>query len=161
MALGWLSQWTAGARAAYSGVIRGVREGLSARSIGRALRAGGMSFSDKFLFSAVKELRALSNAGAHVAMLAGNQRPNPEKLPFALTELRRRYSFLVEVQGVSGLTGGMLKQHVTISSNRLLTRSEMEEAAIEAVEGNAERYGMEDVEATALFGMRAQPGGIL
>lgn len=161
MALSWLSSWTAGARAAYGGIIRGVREGLSARAIGSALRAGGMSFSNNFLFSAVREVRNLSNAGALVAALGDNERPNPSRLPFALTETRRKYSFLVEVEGTNAQTGALTRQHVTVSTDRLLTRSEMEDAAIEAVESNPDRYGLEEVEATALFGMRASPGGIV
>ncbi len=157
MALSWLSGWSASARAAYGGIIRGVREGLSARAIGSALRAGGMSFSNAFLFSAVKEVRNLSNAGGLVAALGDNQRADPSSLPFALTEIRRRYSFLVEVQGTSMKSGALMKQNVTVSSDRNLTRLEMEEAAIDAVEEGSDRYGLEDVEATALFGMRAAP----
>ncbi|HXK37160.1 MAG: hypothetical protein A2V70_19440 [Planctomycetes bacterium RBG_13_63_9] len=120
-----------------------------------------MSFSDKFLFGAVRELRSLSNAGAHVATLADNARPDPGRLPFALTDLRRQYSFLVEVEGRSIKTGGILRQHVTVSTDRLLTREQMEDAAIEAVETDEDRYGLEDIEATAVFGMRAQPGRTL
>lgn len=161
MALSWLSSWTASARAAYGGIIRGVREGLSARAIGSSLRAGGMSFSNDFLFSAVREVRKLSNAGSLVAALGDNQRPDPAKLPFALTETRRRYSFLVEVEGTNSQTGAVTRQHVTVSTDRLLTRGEMEAAAIDAVESAPDRYGLEDVEATALFGMRASPGGLV
>lgn len=161
MALSWLDSFSPAARLAFPGIVRGVREGLSARAIGRSLRAGGLSFSDRFLFEATRRQRDVWTQGQSVASLGDFQRPDPRLLPEALTATRRRYSFLVEVQGDSLLTGQRVTQHVTISTDRLLTRLEMEEAALEAVEGAPTRYGLEDVEATALFGTRAGPLGIL
>jgi hypothetical protein len=161
MALSWLDQFPASARLAYPGIVRGVREGLSARAIGRALRAGGLTFADRFLFAAVRLERDVFAAGQVVSSLGDRQRPDPARLPEALHAIQRRYSFLVEVEGDSLSTGERIRQHVTISTDRLLTRREMEDAAIDAVESLPSEYGMEDVEATAIFGVKAGRQGIL
>lgn len=161
MALPWLSGFPASARLAFPGIVRGVREGLSARAIGRALRAGGLSFSDRFLFEAARLQRDVFQRGGVVAALGDRERPTPSLLPEALTAINRQYSFLVEVEGRSVVTGGLVRQNVTISTDRLLTREQMEEAAVDAVESAVEVYGLEDVDATAVFGMRAGAAGLL
>ena len=93
--------------------------------------------------------------------MGDDERPDPSSLPEALTAIRRRYAFYAEVEGRSTLTGERVTRNVTISTNRLLTRSQIEDAALEAVESAPEVYGLEDVEASAFFGVKTGPLGTL
>jgi hypothetical protein len=76
-----------------------------------------------------------------------------------LTAIRRAASFTVEVRGTLLSSGQSFIQHVTVTTDTPLTRREIEEAALDAVEGAQDRYGIEVEETLLVRGVRAGLAG--
>lgn len=152
---------TASARLAYPVIQGGVRQGLSIADIGQIVRSSGLRIANDALSQAVALERDLVDRGSRLKFLPLDARPNPENLPEALTEIQRAYSFVVAVTGQ--VAGGARSQtiHVTVSTDSLLTRREIEDAAISAVEGNAGKYGIQTSGALIESGVRAGAAGIV
>jgi len=159
MPLPFLASLTAAARTIYPFIQRGVREGLSIESIGRIFRAEGFHLANATLREMVRHERSLIAASEHLRFTNLDKLIDVSRLPNALTTLRRAYSFTVEVRGIFASDKQRGTQHVTVTTDRTLTRREIESAAMEAMEAGADRYGM-DVEAVQLVGgMRAGEAG--
>jgi hypothetical protein len=149
------------ARQAFPFIVRGVREGLSSNAIGRLLSESGFGIRRQTLLDLVRAQKGVQTAGAALRFLRQNAIPNPNRLPEALTTIRRAFSFTVEVRGRSLETDERVTQHVTVTTDRLLTRREIEELAGEAVERAGDRYGFEQEEAVLIGGLKAGPRGTL
>jgi hypothetical protein len=144
---------------AYSAIQRGVREGLSIESIGRAVRGGGIRIANDALRSLVTAERGIFTHGQNLRFVNLDSRPNIATLPQALTAIRRAASFTVEVRGTLLSSGQSFIQHVTVTTDTPLTRREIEEAALDAVEGAQDRYGIEVEETLLVRGVRAGLAG--
>lgn len=161
MAAPLIAGLTRAARLALPFIERGVREGLSSRAIERAIRDGGLSAPRRqVLLDTMRALKGVEDAGKALKFLRQDARPDPSRLPEALTTIRRQYSFTVEVRGTLISTGEDFVQHVTVTSDSLLTRAEMEEAAVEAVDQGQERYGIKVSSALPIKGIKAGKGGV-
>jgi hypothetical protein len=152
---------TASARLAYPLIAGGVRRGLSFESIGGIVRAEGLTIANDALRSAIRLERELVLAGTRLRFLGFDTRPNPLNLPEALTALRREFSFTVEVLGHPTGGGSDVTQFITVSTDKLLTRREIEESARGAVEGNQGRYGFTVESVLLTGGIRSGAAGIL
>jgi len=81
--------------------------------------------------------------GQNLRFLNLGARPNVSTLPEALTTIRRKYSFTVELRGQSLSDGSSVVRNVTVSSDKLLTRGEAEDIAQSYAEDGRKEYGME------------------
>jgi len=142
MAGSYLDRLTGAARFSYPFIQRGVREGLSANAIQKALQANDIHLRRTTVLDLVRRERELVSAGSSLKFLNLGSRPDPRRLPEALTAIRRRYSFTVEVRGTLLSNGESRTQNITVVSDRLLTRGEIEATASGFAEGGGERYGM-------------------
>lgn len=151
----FLATLTASARAAYPFIQRGVREGLSSRALERVIRAAGLAIRRQDLLTAMRLESGVQTQGSELRFLNQDHRPNPARLPIALTKIRRQYSFIVEVSGVNVSTGELTRRNVTVTSDSLLTRREIEAAAVDAVDSQGTRYGMRESSGTLTSGMQS------
>jgi len=158
---GVLSALSASARLAYPAIVRGVREGLSLNRLQAALQEANLGIRRATLLSLMQRERALVSAGESMRFLPRAARPDPARLPEALTILRRQFSFTVELRGRSLQTGERTTQHVTVASDRLLTRAEIEDVAERFGQQGGERYGMEVERVLFVKAMKAGAGGVL
>ena len=161
MPLPYLETLTASARMAWPHIIRGVREGISARAIGRALRAGGIAISNEALFEVARREREVWTHGQSLRFLTPTLAPNPFRLPESLSRLTRAFAFTVEVRGSMLDTGKAIKQYITISTDTLVSRRELEEMAAEIASQRVARYGIEVEDAVLVSGLRAGALGTL
>lgn len=161
MAAPLIAGLTRAARLAMPFIERGVREGLSSRAIETAIRAGGFAAPRRtVLLEVMRAMRGVEESGKALRFLRQGARPDPARLPEALTTIRRAYSFTLEVRGTHISTGAPLVQHVTVTSDTLLTRAEMEAAAAEAVDQGNERYGIEVESVLPIKGIKAGSRGV-
>ena len=161
MPLPYLATLTASARMAWPAIVRGVREGLSARAIGRAIRAAGIAISNEALFEVSRRERDVWTHGLALRYLNPGIRPNPFTLPESLTRLTRAFAFTVEVRGRLVDTAAAVKQYITISTETLMTRRELEEMAAEIAASGVGRYGLEVEDTVLVSGLRAGQLGTL
>lgn len=143
------------AKRALSGIRGGVARGVAPRVIERTLERAGIPVPQPTLEKVITQERRRREAGAKLKNLGRNRRPNPTRLPLSLTPIARAYAFLVEVQATAVSTGERVTRWITVSTDELLTRGEIEDRAQSMIEGEADAYGLTDITVTVSEGMRA------
>jgi hypothetical protein len=161
MALPLLLGLSKAARTAYPLIKGGVARGMTANAIGRSIKAAGLKIRRQTLLDVVRAEKGVERAGAALRFLGLNRLPNINRLPSAITRIRRRFSFTVQVTGRLLETGEQIIQNITVSTNTIFTRRETERIAQDAVSGEVQRYGLEVVSALLIGGLRAGEAGVL
>lgn len=159
MAISFLYTLPATARPAYTFILAGTRRGLSSRQIEDSIRAAGLSISrGRTIVPLMRELRKIEAQGAALRFIGLDKVVNVERLPEALTPIRRKYSFSVRThEAIAGIEQS--ERFVTVATDRsTLRRGEIEDLAREAVDARAERYDYELTETTLVGGVQRFTG---
>jgi hypothetical protein len=160
VAIPLLSTLSVAARTALPFIERGVREGLASRAINAVLKSEfGKGLRRQVLLDVMRAVSGVQSAGAQLKFLGLDKIPNPARIPAALTTIRREFSYKIEVRGVSSMTGQSMTRFVQVTSSRNLTRREMQDAALDAIGSDQERYGITDYEAVPVSAVRAGSSG--
>lgn len=150
-------------------ITKGLREALpfltylveanptaSARSIIADARASGLSFTDTGAFRVIGQLKANLDARRLFGLLDDNELPEPETLGVALGDLRKNYSFAVEIVGLNRASGERETRHVTIVSDDLLTPNQILETAIQLPTHVGGSMGLENAQYRITGGLRRE-----
>jgi len=143
MAISFLAALNKTARVAYPIVKRGVREGLSGREIAAVLKRTNLGIRTQTLFEIIRREKNILSKGAQLKFLGRNAMPNPARLPEALTVIRRRYAFILKVTGTIAQTGESLIRNITVSTDSLMTRGQLEDIGHMIMEDDAGAYPFE------------------
>lgn len=155
----WL---TPSIRRAQSFIRGGVRQGLSAGDIGRALRRQGMGVRRIDLLSAVRHEKGIEVSATRLASVRKDRRFDPSRMPEASTKIRRAYSFTVEVTGIHEPTGKSTSRFVQISLDRVITTGEILAEAESLVAEKFEDSKVIIEKSKIVFGVRqGLAGGLL
>ena len=149
------------ARQALPLIRSGVRQKVGADTLFRRLRGtfpGLLRREVRLIAGAERNIIA---SRADLRFVNRANRPNPFRLPPALTALRRQFSFRVRVRGIDITTGDLTEQFVTVTTDELLTRGDIEDVAEEFVVGERKRYGTDVTEVLIFEGVKAGPAGVL
>lgn len=149
------------ARRASPIIRRGVREGVSSRQLTQILQKAGLGIRRQTLLDIMRLVEGEAAIAPVLSALGINRRPNPLRLPPAITKIRRAFSFTVRVSGLDTDTGGALEQFVTVTSDTLLTRGEIEALAEQAIERDLDRYKISLSASLLIGGVRAGAPGLL
>lgn len=161
MAIPFLAGLSLRARRASPIIRRGVREGVSSRQLTSILQKAGLGIRRQTLLDIMRLVEGEAAIGPVLSALGINRRPNPLRLPPAITKIRRAFSFTVRVRGLETDTGAALEQFVTVTSDTLLTRGEIEALAEQAVERAVDRYNLSLSDTLLMGGVRAGAPGLL
>jgi hypothetical protein len=161
MALPLLALLPKSAAIAFPLIKSGVARGMTGRAIERGLKTVGLGIRRENLTRIINALKGVERAGKGLRFLGLSRLPNIAKLPPAITRIRRRFSFIVQVTGRLLDTGEQIIQNITVASNTVFSRRELERMAQDAVTGETERYGLEVVSALLIEGLRAGEAGVL
>lgn len=161
MARSFLDAFSPLTRALWPSIYSGVAGGLSARTLGSVIRRAGGSISNEALFSLARKAREIVTYGQSLRFTRPGSIPDPFRLPTAATRTLREYAFTVEVRGTLLETGAGTKQHITISTNELMSRRELEELAAEIASSRTARYGVDVEESVLVSGVKAGTLGTL
>ena len=133
------------ARIAYPAIMSGVSRGLSSRAITAELRASGIRISrGRSVLPVMRAIRDLESQGAAVKFVSPANIINTRRLPPAVTELRRRYSYRVRVIG-TGPFGATVRYINVATDSSTWTRSMIEDQAREFAEGAGDSGQLTDV----------------
>jgi len=105
--------------------------------------------------------RGIERSRPYLKSVPRTRRPNPERLPDAVTPIRRQYAFIVEVEGQHAQTGEVFRRFVTISTDELLAVESLEQQAVDLVNKRSRSYQMQAVSAVVATGMKAGAAGRL
>jgi hypothetical protein len=108
----------------------GVSRGLSTTQIQTELSAGGIGVRRTDLLEAVRAVRGAELAADRLKSVRSDYRPDPSRLPQAVTRQLREYSFRVRVQGYNPETGNPESRYFNVSTNELMTREDIESVAL-------------------------------
>lgn len=149
------------ARRASPIIKRGVREGVSSRALARVLQASGLGIRRQTLLDLMRLAGEEAAIGPVLSALGINRRPNPLRLPPAITKIRRAFSFTVRVRGADIDSGALIEQFVTVTTDTLLTRGQIEAQARLAIEADRGRYPFGITDSLLTGGLRAGAPGLL
>lgn len=149
------------ARLAYPIIQSGVRQGLASRKISELLQEYGVGIRRATLLDIMRREREIVQHGLNLKFLPLDRTPKPERLPEALTKIRRQYSYTVELRGRVLDTQELITRQVTVASSRLISRRRAEELALAAVLERQDAYGIEVDETQLINVLRAGPAGTL
>lgn len=155
MATPFLYTFGRSALAAYPFILRGTRQGLSSRAIESAIRASGLPISrGRTILPIMRRLEQLEAAGRAIRFIPKSNTINVDRLPEAITRLRREFSYSVRVTGIDP-SGRTTSRFVTVSTdNPGLTPGEIEQLAADAVGPDGGSGPMMQVQATLQSGVR-------
>lgn len=160
MAIPLLYRLGLSARRAYPAIVGGIRKGLSRDAIGSAVRQAGIKISNESLGAIMREERAAIAHGNNLRNVNFNSRINTSRLPFAVSHLRERFSYVVNVRGFDA-NGNFIDRHTTVTTNNPnRTRAEIEDAARNAVSLDGQSDTLNDVEVIIDEGRQRLPRGI-
>ena len=149
------------ARRASPIIRRGVREGIGSRALTGILQRAGLGIRRQTLLDIMRLMEGEAAIGPVLSALGLNRRPNPLRLPPALTKIRRAFSFTVRIRGVDVDTGALSERFVTVTTDTLLTRGELEALASQAIEDDQDRYKLVVSEILLTGGVRSGVAGVL
>lgn len=145
------------ARTAFPTILSGVRRGLSSRNITTSLQRAGIRISrSRSVLPAMRAIRQLEAQGQNVRFVGQASRINTNRLPPAITQQRRRFSYRVRVNYV-GPFGPDVRYLTIATDSPNWTRAMIEGRAREFATGRTASGGLTDVEVTLESGQqRAQ-----
>ena len=149
------------ARRALPLIRRGVRENMPSRAMQRALRAQGYPVRRQELLRAMRAIKGIQDTGPRLSSMRMDRFPNPANLPSALGPIRRNYGFVVEHRGSNPFTGVTESRFITVSSDDLMTRGDIEAWAKEVVEEEPDRYKLENAHFIIREGYKQGASGAL
>lgn len=161
MAQSLLSKLGKSAAQAYPIIQRGIREGLSANAIQKVLRDSGLGVRRTSLLEVVRAERGVQEAGERLRFLRPDRRPDPSRLPLAITKQRRLYSYTIRIRGADPFTAEPFERWFNVSSDQLLTRNDVEAIAEEfsREDGLSPTIGAREFQ--LVRAQRAGPAGLL
>lgn len=160
MAAPFLLGLSARARRASPIIRRAVREGISSRALTGILQKAGLGLRRQTLLDIMRLVEGEIAIGPVLSALGVNRLPNPLRLPPALTKIRRAFSFTVRVRGLDADTGATIERFVTIATDTVLTRGELEELAADAIDRGQDRYKLSATEFLLTGGLRTGTPGV-
>lgn len=120
---------------------RAVLEGISANRAIEAFRLAGNAIRRTDALELIRQIRGVERIGSALKNLRLSNRPDPNRLPEALTKTRRRFGFTVKVTVYSPAEDTTFDRWITVATDKLLTREEIEDFASEMA--SDESYGRE------------------
>ena len=145
MAASFLSLLPKSARAAYPIIRRGHREGLSSREIERRVRQAGLSISrGRSILPVMRALDALETQGRRVRFIPSAARVNVQRLPPAITDIKKQYQYRMQLFNVSegNLVSKGIVQYQTNNPN--LTPQMVKDEMWDQMKASGEDYGVDD-----------------
>ena len=119
----------------------GVTAGLSSRAINDALvEATGTGLRRQTLLDIIREIQGVDKFGETLKNVRLDRTPDPDRVPTALTRIRRNFGSTVRVSGFDLNTGESIDRYVQVTHDDPLTRGEIEDTALGFLEDDSEAY---------------------
>jgi len=140
----------------------GVNQGLSITAVNVIIKSvQGKGIRRQTLSDVMRAYRNIAATGPQLRSLNLNAIPNINRLPPALTRIRRKLSFIVKVTGLQVDSGLKITQMVTVALDVAVPRSEIERIAEDAIMNKIDKYKLEIESSLIQTGMIAGAAGIL
>jgi hypothetical protein len=159
---------TRGILRALPAIERGVRQGIGANELEGILRSAGLGVRRQALQKTMNYLRESIDRVDELLKLPREILPTHDKIPVAITKIRRAYSYRVAVEATDSLTGKREERFVTVATNERISpaQAEREAANLARAEDAGEGSGLArerffDLKAATVWILRAGPEGTI
>jgi len=129
MVLGGLSK---SAASAYTYAKAAFSRGLSANAALATAKEIGIGIRRTDFLNIYRELKGQTEAAYHIRNIRKDYMPDPDRLPHAITNIRRDYSYNVRLDVRLGDTGDIIPRNITVTSDRLMSIYDIEQEAGDA-----------------------------
>lgn len=146
----FLRSLTAPLRGVLPAIGGAIRRGIGLDRITKAVTdvfRGVAEIDPRNVQRAVRRLAETRVALPDLSKLGKRSRPNPRRMPIAITDIATDYSYVVLMTGKRVLTGETDTWYQTVISDENLTRDQIESAALETAEGSADKYPYDQITA--------------
>jgi len=149
-------------RAALPIIRGGVAKGLSSRIINTIIGSAlGSGINRNLLLKIIRAEKGIKATTPKLKFLRLTDFPNANTLPESITRQARKFRFIVEVRGTLIDTGESIVQNITVSTDTVLTRGEIESIAENFVVEGDERYGIDVNNVVLITGEQAGKAGLI
>lgn len=125
-------------------IERGVKAGQSGESILTGLKEIGEGIRRADFYAAVNAVKGLETTSRpYISSLTMNAYPNISRIPKSLTKMLANFSYKVELTGFDKATGELKTTYVNVITQRVLTKQQAIDQAVNYTETNSERYPIE------------------
>lgn len=152
----FLSTLPKAARLFYPIAVKGVSQGLAANTILKAYTAAGPGIRRTLGLEVVRAVRGVERSASVFKALGLDRRPSIAKIPTALHKTWRKFSYLVEFEGLT-TEGKSVRAAVTVASDSIITRRQAEAQAGGWLADTPAEYGIETIEKIQLAGIKKSP----
>ena len=111
-------------------IEHGVAQGISTTALQQSLSSAGIGVRRQDLLDAIRAVKGAEAAADVLKSIRSDFRPNPDRLPFAVTRQLREFSFRVRVTGYDVNAGAETNRYFNISTDTNMSRDEIEEVAL-------------------------------
>lgn len=132
-----------------------VEQNLSANEIIRRTTAAGFSMRRTAALSVIRQFKEVATGANYIKAVRDEFLPNPERIAYSVTDIRRNYSYKVRMDGRDSLTGERTQFFVQVTSDQLMTKSEAYAQAMDFLSQNAENYTFEFQAATVVQAVKS------
>ena len=141
-----LPRITPAASRLYSYIKSASGRGLSASAALADLRAMGRGVRRTDFLRLYAESKGSYQAGQHIRNIRKDYLPDPSRIPTAITNIRRNYSFVtrLDIDKYDPATKQFTRvnRYITVTTDRLMTAGEMESTALDVY--NSKTYAPDD-----------------
>lgn len=134
---------TKGARDAFPFIQSLAATSASANEILRQVSAAGMQVRRADGLKLISAFRNIASQANYIKAVRKDFLPNPARFAESVTRLLRNYSYSVRVEGTHPATGEKVQRWITVSTNDVLTKSQVEDEVYGIVEGDPTAYAID------------------
>lgn len=120
-----------------------VARGISSTALQTALTQAGRGMRRTDLLTAIRRVRGIDRAQPALRSVRRDRLPDPVRIPIAATNIRRQFSFRMRIRGTDMRTGERVDRFVTITSDTVLSRDQLERDVEDLLDTERENYQLE------------------
>jgi len=136
------------ARAAFSFLRPLAVSGMSVSAAHRHLTSAGIAIGRGSVSKAFSAILGDTQGLSYIAHVRSDYLPDPMRLPTSKTNTLRRYSYQILMTGTHSQTGEVIHEHITVSSNKLISKSDALAIAEEMVLSSPSSYAIDAIDST-------------
>jgi hypothetical protein len=130
----FLKSLPASATTAYNAIRSAHRQGISARAMTPIISKTVVPISRRNVNLVIAGLKGHDRGVADLRFLKRGAVPDPTRIQFALSDIKTKYSFTLEVKGINPLTGLEESRHTQVTTDELLSRDDLDALAQSTIE---------------------------
>lgn len=125
-----------------------IEDGVSSNEMIRQAQAAGLSIRRTNALDLIRQIKDITSTKDYVSSLNYNDLPNPNRLAKSVFSLSKQYSYTVQVNGYNNITSELDSQHISVTSDKLISKQDAIDTAMNYIDSQPDVYGLSPTGAT-------------